>query len=69
LFKAPFWRFFIIIIFTGALYLAIAFIVLATLGEAVGEQVRGAIPFVVVGFILALLAGQWAARSLRKRAE
>jgi membrane protein DedA with SNARE-associated domain len=69
LFKAPFWRFFVIIIFSGALYLAIAFIVLATLGAAVGEQVRGVIPFVVVGLILTLLAGQWIAKRLRKGAE
>jgi membrane protein DedA with SNARE-associated domain len=69
LFKAPFLRFFVVIIFTGALYLAIAFIVFATLGAALGEQVRSAIPFVVVAIILALLAAQWIAKSLRKRAE
>ncbi len=68
LFKAPFPRFLIIIIFSGALYLAVAFIVFATLGAALGEQVRTALPVVVVVVILGVLGAQWIARSLRGRA-
>ena len=69
LFKAPFPRFFITIIFSGALYLAIAFIAFATLGATLGEQIRTAILVVVVVAILAVLAVQWIARSLRKSAS
>lgn len=69
LFKAPFPRFFVTIIFSGALYLAIAFIAFATLGAALGEKVRTAIPVAVVVVILGVLAIQWIARSLRKGAS
>ena len=68
LFKAPFPRFFVTIIFSGALYLAIAFIAFATLGAALGEQVRSAIPVAVVTIVVGVIAVQWIVRSVRRNA-
>ena len=68
LFKAPFWRFFVTIIATAALYIAIAFTIFAHLGMRLGEQVRGYIPVAVIALVVLMLAVGWIRSALRKRA-
>jgi membrane protein DedA with SNARE-associated domain len=68
LFRAPFWRFLCLIVLSATLYIGIAFTVLATLGAAVGEQVRGAIPIVVIAAIVLVLGIGWIRRTFGAKA-
>ena len=67
LFKVPFWRFLILIVLSGALYLGLAFAAFASLGMVVGAQVRAALPFVALGAVAIVLAIGWIKKSSRKR--
>ncbi len=58
-FKAPFVKFFTLMVATGALYIALAFALFATLGRVVGEQVRAYAPFIVIALVAALLGVSW----------
>ncbi|MBI1360426.1 MAG: hypothetical protein GC155_09130 [Alphaproteobacteria bacterium] len=59
LFRVPAVQFLPLIAFSGALYIAISYAVFRTLGAIVGEQVRMAIPFVVVPLVILMVAVMW----------
>jgi membrane protein DedA with SNARE-associated domain len=59
LFQVSFVRFISLIMLSAALYLGLAFVVFSALGAIVGEQVRSAIPFVVVPLVLIIVAFAW----------
>ena len=59
LFRVSFVRFISLIMLSAALYLGLAFAVFTALGAVVGEQVRSAIPLVVVPVVLILVAILW----------
>ncbi|MDP3737212.1 MAG: VTT domain-containing protein [Hyphomonadaceae bacterium] len=59
LFRVSFLKFILLIMLSAALYLGLAFAVFSTLGAIVGEQVRSAIPFVVVPLVLVIVAVAW----------
>jgi membrane protein DedA with SNARE-associated domain len=56
LFRAPFLRFLALIIFSGALYLALAFGAFALLGAVAGESVRAAAPLVVIAIVVIVVS-------------
>lgn len=68
LFHVPFWRFQLLIVLSGTLYLGIAFLAFASLGMVVGAQVRAAAPFVVLGVVAIALLVNWIMHVSRKRA-
>lgn len=55
LFRVPFVKFLPLISLSAALYIGIAYGLFAALGAIVGEQVRAAIPFVVVPVVVILV--------------
>jgi membrane protein DedA with SNARE-associated domain len=59
LFRVPFVRFISLIMLSAALYLGLAFAAFTALGVLVGEQVRSAIPFVVIPIVLILMTVLW----------
>jgi membrane protein DedA with SNARE-associated domain len=61
-FKAPFWRFLIMIAATGLMYLTIAFVAIAALGAAVGEHLPLALGAIVGVAVLALIFYYWRKR-------
>ena len=65
LFRVPFIRFILLIMLSAALYLGVAFAVFSMLGAIVGEQVRSAIPFVVVPLVLIMVAFAWTRKPAR----
>lgn len=65
LFRVSFVRFILLIMLSAALYLGAAFAVFSTLGVIVGEQVRSAIPFVVVPLVLIMVAFAWTRKPAR----
>ena len=65
-FRVPFRRFIVIIAFTGALYLGVAFASFAVLGQIAGAHFEKVLPFVVAGIVLAAI-GAMAARTLLVR--
>jgi membrane protein DedA with SNARE-associated domain len=65
LFRVSFVRFISLIMLSAALYLGVAFAVFSALGAIVGEQVRSAIPFVVVPLVLIIVAFAWTRKPAR----
>ncbi len=68
LFHVPFWRFLVLIVLSGALYLGIAFAAFASLGMVMGAQVRAALPFVALAAVTVVLLVGWIRSVSRKRA-
>lgn len=68
LFRVSFVRFILLIMLSAALYLGVAFAVFTALGAIVGEQVRSAIPFVVVPLVLIMVAFAWTRKPARNPA-
>ncbi len=58
-FKAPFWRFLVMIAVTGLMYLTIAFVAIAALGAAVGERLPIVLGVIVGLAVLGLIGFYW----------
>lgn len=61
-FKAPFWRYLVMIAATGLLYLTIAFAAIAALGAAVGEHLPIVLGVIVGVLVLGLIGYYWLKR-------
>ncbi len=68
LFHVPFVKYLPLISLSAAFYVGLAYGIFAALGAIVGEQVRQAIPFVVVPVVLVLVLFFWLRASRRKPA-
>ncbi len=67
LFNVPFWRFFLFVTTSAALYVGLAFAAFAALGMAMGEKVRTVAPFVAIGFVALALLVAWLRNRRRYR--
>lgn len=67
LFGAPFAKFLPLIMLSAALYLGLASAIFVTLGAALGDQVRAAMPFVVVPLVIVVVAVVWGYNARRGR--
>jgi membrane protein DedA with SNARE-associated domain len=64
-FRAPFWRFIALVAASGALYLALMYAIIRSLGAVMGEHIRQYAPFVVVLVVITILVASW----VRQRAQ
>ncbi len=64
-FRAPFWRFITLVAASGALYLALMYAIIRSLGAVMGEHIRQYAPYVVVLIVITILAASW----VRQRAQ
>lgn len=64
-FRAPFWRFITLVAASGALYLALMYALIRSLGAVMGEHIRHYAPIVVVLIVITILAASW----VRQRAQ
>lgn len=55
-FHAPFFKYLALIMFSGAIYIGITYALFRALGEVVGEEVRAALPFIVIPIVIAVIA-------------
>lgn len=55
LFHAPFFKYISLIMFSGAIYIGLTYGLFLALGEIVGEQIRGMLPFIIVPIVLVMI--------------
>lgn len=55
-FHAPFFKYLALIMFSGAIYIGLTYALFRALGEVVGEEVRAALPFIVIPIVIAVIA-------------
>lgn len=66
-FRVPFWRYLIFISVSAAMYLGLAYVVVYSLGAALGEQLRLVMPVVVVVLVIGILGYSWLRSRARRR--
>ena len=58
-FKAPFDKFAIFVVFSGLVYILLAFALFYIFGEVFGEQVHKYLPFIAMGLVVIVVGGQF----------